>query len=145
MWLWRISEWTDLDGAGGLILGGRWHSKGQPIVYLAESSALAILEKLVQQSRTSLPAPYQLLQVRAADALTISDWPSSGDHTDKTRTVGWGDAFLRDRQHALARVPSAIAPHSWNYLLNPAHPAAKQVKVFAAGRWPWDTRLFDRD
>jgi RES domain-containing protein len=33
-----------LEGQGGLIVAGRWHSQGRRIVYCASSEALAVLE-----------------------------------------------------------------------------------------------------
>jgi RES domain-containing protein len=42
----------------------------------------------------------------------------------------------------LARVPSVIAPQTWNYVLNPAHPGAKQVQVAEVLKERSDNRLF---
>jgi RES domain-containing protein len=53
-----------------------------------------------------------------------------------------GDAWLARREAALARVPSAIAPRTWNYLLNPEHPEAKQVVVAEVIQERFDNRLF---
>jgi RES domain-containing protein len=39
-------------------------------------------------------------------------------------------------------VPSAIAPQTWNYLLNPQHPNAGQVQVAEVIREQFDNRLF---
>ncbi|WP_155836914.1 RES family NAD+ phosphorylase, partial [Paraburkholderia mimosarum] len=43
MEFWRISNYADLRGIGGLRASGRWHYRGQPVVYLAENPALALL------------------------------------------------------------------------------------------------------
>ena len=48
MRLWRISNYADLAGTGGLVDNARWHSKGRRIVYLADSPASALLELLVR-------------------------------------------------------------------------------------------------
>jgi len=37
--LWRVSRHRDLAGAGGLRAPGRWHERGLPVVYLAETPA----------------------------------------------------------------------------------------------------------
>ncbi|HEX8383792.1 MAG TPA: RES family NAD+ phosphorylase [Sphingomonas sp.] len=140
--LWRISEHRSLDGAGGLHAGGRWNRIGRPIVYTAESSALALLESLVRRSGPHLPPPYQLLEIVAPGNLDVTHWPVDQDHRDKLLTADWGDAFLRANHAPLARVPSAVAPESWNYLLNPLHPDAARIELVHAARWPWDTRLF---
>lgn len=63
--LWRISNYKDLKGLGGLKASGRWHNRGVPIVYLAETPALAMLEVLVHFDMTldEIPKHYQLLEI----------------------------------------------------------------------------------
>lgn len=142
MILWRISEHATLNGAGGLVVGGRWHSKGRPIVYAAESAALAMLEVLVHLEVDSIPPPFQLMRIQVADGLPHSVWPNSARSDLSSETAEWGDAWLARGDAALARVPSAIAPDSFNWLINPLHSAARQIVITAASRWPWDERLF---
>ena len=142
MILWRVSEYTTLDGAGGLVVAGRWHSQGRPIVYLAESSALAMLEMLVHLEVDSLPPPFQLLKVSAPDDLAHEDWPRGREAMELPETRAWGDAWLEAATTPLARVPSIVAPHGTNWLLNPRHPDASRVRIEESSRWPWDERLF---
>ena len=47
MIVWRLSRYTDLQGFGGIQVSGRWHEKGNPIVYAAASASTALLEVLV--------------------------------------------------------------------------------------------------
>ncbi|MEE4285058.1 MAG: RES family NAD+ phosphorylase [Mariniphaga sp.] len=49
MIVYRITkkEYTTLDGTGGLFGPGRWHKKGNPIVYTSEHASLAAWEKIV--------------------------------------------------------------------------------------------------
>lgn len=142
MILWRVSEFATLDGAGGLIVGGRWHSKGRPIVYLADSSALAMLEMLVHLEIETLPPSFQLLKVGVPDGLDHALWPEGEDPRDAAATRAWGDAWLEAAATPLARVPSIVAPHGANWLLNPGHDAAARVRIEESSRWPWDERLF---
>lgn len=139
----RILNYRSLDGQGGLHADGRWNRIGRPIVYTAESSALALLETLVKRSSPNLSPPDQLLENDGLDDLGVTCWPDDQNDRDKLLTAEWGDAFLRANQSPLARVPSIVAPRSWNYLLNPLHPDAARVEVIHAGRWPWDARLFE--
>ena len=76
MVLWRISNYADLRGMGGLRAPGRWHYAGQPIVYLAEHPALALLEILVHMEIAGvgqLPDRYQLLRVEVRDDVPVAD------------------------------------------------------------------------
>ena len=36
--------------------------------------------------------------------------------------------------YALARVPSAIMPNTWNFLLNPEHPEAGEIRIIEIAR-----------
>jgi RES domain-containing protein len=92
-----------------------------------------------------LPQTYQLLQISVPDetatkqlsTLVPTDWR---EHPEFTRSIG--DAWLASLESPLARVPSAIMPRTWNYLLNPEHPDARQVQIVEAIRERFDNRLF---
>jgi RES domain-containing protein len=147
--IWRISNHRDLVGGGGLRAAGRWHSPGRPIVYCAEHPASALLEILAHldvANLAALPDGYQLLEVAVPDAVEIESLPTHALalkwQSDEAATQGIGDRWLASRSSALLRVPSALVPKVWNYLVNPAHPAAAQLRITAAARYPFDTRLF---
>jgi RES domain-containing protein len=140
--LWRVSEFAVLDGGGGLVVGGRWHTKGRRVVYLAESSALAILETLVHLEVSTPPPSFQLIKVLISEQLEFETCPSELDHFDAEKTREWGNAWLDSGRSALARVPSVISPYGVNWLLNPLHGDAPKVVLEDASRWPWDHRLF---
>ena len=148
MRLWRISNYADLTGVGGLVSSGRWHSRGAEIVYLAESPAAALLERLVhlEIDPDDLPDAYQLLAIEIPDALAFdsvdvsaltSDWRSNDATTQPI-----GDRWLRDKHTTLLRVPSAITPQTWNWLLNPNHSDASKVGITDVINAPFDERLF---
>lgn len=147
MRLWRISNYADLTGAGGLIGSARWHSRGRKIVYLADHPASALLEMLVhlEIDTDDIPSTYQLLAVEAPDHSAVETVNADGlsldwQYNDRaTRSVG--DAWLHDRRTPLLRVPSAIIPRSFNWLLNPEHPDASSVKIVEVIKAPFDRRL----
>lgn len=145
MILWRISNHADLRGIGGLKAAGRWHSRGRPVVYLAESQPGALLEVLVHIEVTrveDLPSHYTLLKV--VGNAPITDCPTLPDNwvenTAATRRVG--DEWLAKGETCLLRVPSAIIPGVWNLLLNPLHAEAGRFRIENAMRVPFDRRLF---
>lgn len=144
---WRISSYADLTGNGAKFASARWHTKGNLIVYLAESPAGAMLERLVNLLDTEgqLPETYNLLEIATPEGLGMKElMPAAGfdwrGHSDLTRRIG--DAWLGSRETPLARVPSAIVPRTWNVLLNPAHPDAKRVKIESVMPERFDNRLF---
>jgi RES domain-containing protein len=145
--LWRISDYIDLSGDGGRKAGARWHSAGSRIVYLAESPMAALVETLVHLEVESENTPdiYTLLKISVPDDLAIQplDLPAGSDwKCDLELTRHIGDAWLASLETPLARVPSVLAPETWNYLLNPEHPDAKQVQVAEVIRERFDNRLF---
>jgi len=142
--IWRISNHRDLAGAGGLRAGGRWHSPGRAIIYCAEHPASALLEILAHldvANLAALPDGYQLLEIDVPDAVEIESLPLKWQ-SDDASTQAIGDRWLASRSSALLRVPSALVPKVWNYLINPSHPAAALLEITTAVRYPFDTRLF---
>lgn len=145
--LWRVSDYADLSGEGGRKASARWHMAGSRIVYLAESPMAALVETLVHLDVDSEDTPdfYTLLKISVPEDLTVQplDPPAGTEwkqHLEMTRSIG--DGWLASLTTSLARVPSAIAPCTWNYLLNPDHPEAKRIEIAAVIREPFDNRLF---
>jgi RES domain-containing protein len=145
--LWRTSNHITLDGNGGKKSGARWHSVGNRIVYLADSPMAAIVETLVHLDIESEDTPefYSLLKVSVPEGLGIQSLElpdGEGWKQDLPLTRRIGDAWLASLGTSLGRVPSVIAPHTWNYLLNPAHPDAKLVLIAEVIKERFDNRLF---
>jgi RES domain-containing protein len=143
----RISNHPDLTGAGGLKWSARWHTKGNKIVYLSDSPSGALLETLVHFEIDSedIPEAYVRLKVAVPDDLPITYLaPPAGEDwkLDETLTRSLGDRWLAEGKTCLARVPSAIVSEAWNYLLNPQHPDAAQVKTVSVTREQYDRRIF---
>jgi RES domain-containing protein len=148
MRLWRISAYTNLSGEGGLLASGRWHSRGRRIVYLTDHPASALVEALVhlEVDPEDIPDSYQLLAVEFPDDV------SHESVAEKTLAVTWrddlsftrdlGDRWLRENRTALLRIPSAIVPVGFNWLLNPAHTDSAKARVAEIIRAPFDARLF---
>jgi RES domain-containing protein len=144
--LWRISNYPGLRGIGGALFSGRWHSKPRPIVYLADSPSSALLEILVHLDvdPDNLPDAYQLIAVDVPDDVQVTD-------LSKRIAPGWsgnekysrarGNRWLDNARAPLARVPSAIMPFTFNYLLNPQHPEAAKLKIDGWYKVPYDPRL----
>jgi RES domain-containing protein len=143
--LWRISNYPDLSGIGGLRAAGRWHSQGRPIVYLADHPSSALLEMLVHMDRDLIPPTYQLLRISIPSDMKIEGLAAGSLSTDwRTDTMASreiGDRWLDRSTSALLQVPSAISGRGQNFLLNPAHPDAGQLTVVETFRAPFDARL----
>jgi RES domain-containing protein len=155
MRIYRISNYLDLNGDGGRRAAGRWHNKGRPIVYCAATAAAAMLEAIAYLARsdpTVIPSTFQLLTIELPAIVkreSVSRTQLPLDWQDRlTHTRAIGDAWLRGEKSAVLVVPSALAPHTENYLLDPAHtdlqpPGGGRIKVVDVAKYPFDSRLFE--
>lgn len=147
---WRITTTPDPDrafsGDGARSRGGRWNSKGTRVVYTADYPAAAILEQLVQVSSVASLPIYILFRVTLSETLVsvVDSSTLPGTWRDPGRdpaVQAIGDAWVARRTSLALQVPSAIAPHHVNYLLNPAHPDFATLTIAAPERFGLDPRL----
>ena len=149
MILYRIAKCdyvADISGTGARLYGGRWNSIGRPMVYLASSRSLAILEVLVHLSPAIFPGGFCLAQfdVPADNIVTLmpGDLPANWhDILSPNQLKKIGDKFLKEQKSLLLKVPSAIVPEEFNYLVNPMHPEASKIKLIKQQLFNFDERL----
>ena len=143
--LWRISNYADLSGLGGLRFAGRWHNRGRPVVYCADHPAAALAEMLVHLDREDMPATFQMLTLEVATDVPIERVDVRRLSANWTKTLAetrdLGDEWLKSLRTPLLEVPSALVPDAWNVLLNPAHPKAGEVKILQSQHVPLDSRF----
>ena len=145
---WRVSNYSTLDGVGGLSVSGRWHTKGHPVVYCTLNPATALLEALVHMEidAEDRPERFQVLRIEGPDTLSVEEikpgaLPSNWAK-DITLTQNVGDGWLSETGSLLLKVPSVLVPETWNVLVNPQHGEAKLLKVTMSYAHPFDARLF---
>jgi len=127
---------TAFSGEGARKFGGRWNSPGKPVVYLADSRALAALEMLVHLTTPGSRAkPYVLIPVAIPGDL-VEGVARMPDHP-----VATGDSWLASNRSPVLRVPSIVIPEESNYLLNPRHPEFPKIGIEAPASFRFDARL----
>jgi RES domain-containing protein len=136
------------SGAGGLKASGRWHHKGQPIVYAAGSLALAALEYLVHLGRHDIKMRF--VSVRATlpgdiglevvDAASLPKNWNAAPPLDFTMALG--SRWCAELRSTVLKVPSAVVPAEFNFLLNPKHPDFQRIKVSRPEPFFFDPRLW---
>lgn len=155
MRVWRIAVHSqhcpadDLSGNDARAGGARWNRAGTPVVYCADTAALACLETLVHLNRNSLGAHRCLVAVELPDALwtarrqlTADALPPGWDaNSPSPPTVDIGQQWLESMVSAVMVVPSAVVPESTVILLNPAHPEAGRARATVQRHWAFDYRL----
>jgi len=147
--VWRLTSArrarAAFSGEGARLYGGRWNPKGVPVVYTAQSQALAVLEMMVQDE--ALAARYVMIQAQIPDGVAIeqidahslpAEWRLMR-HLETLREIGAG--WARSRRSAVLAVPSAVIPVETNYLLNPLHPEFKRVRIGKPVAFRLDPRL----
>ncbi len=151
MRVWRICREPfgadALEGRGGIVTSGRWHTRGRPVVYASQSLALAALEVLVHVDRAIAPADLVQLEIDVPDDLEIhqihvrglpKDWIS---YPAPPRLQRMGDRWLSAGTTPVLQVPSSLIPEESNYLLNPQHVDARRFSVVAIRPFKYDPRL----
>jgi RES domain-containing protein len=151
MLLWRIAREihidTPLEGVGGLIVSGRWHRRGQPILYASATAAMAALEVLVHVEPLQAPDDLRLLRLDLPDDLAIEtldpallpeDWRSVPAQ-ESAQSIG--SDWLQRRSSVALKVPSVIVPVESNVLLNPRHPGMARVRISSNEAFRFDSRL----
>lgn len=148
MRLWRLTLFPRLEGAGGLLASARWHAVGRPVIYTAPSPEGALLEVRVHLDvqADEIPEGYRLLAVDVPPGIPVEEvtsLPPDWQRDDRaTRAIG--DAWLESRRSLLLRVPSAILPHTSNYLINLRHERMAEVRLAIDEPYSLPTRLFPR-
>ena len=126
---WRIVKAkhaaTAFSGKGAADHGGRWNSRGVPVVYTSSTKSLAALETLVHLNPQVLfwrcGCSHQVL--RWIEAVRFGEYyrPDWRMEPPPPSTQAIGDAWVRAGRSAVLAVPSVIISGEPNYLINPAH------------------------
>jgi RES domain-containing protein len=164
---------NDLSSKGAELAGGRWNSKGVPMLYTSSSIALCLCELAVHIPFGIIPKDYYLLTIDFPDNAPLTEiqmqlTPPSGrgrgglpparsgsgglgglglpkdwrsvPHAHSTQLIG--DKFIRDGKYLVMKLPSAVVPGDYNYLMNPAHKDFSKVKIKSAELFEFDSRIF---
>ena len=150
MFVYRIAkkEHAALDGMGGLYGPGRWHEKGNLVIYTSAHASLAAWEKIVHvASFENLPDNLLLVKIDIPDGIEIQTVPQKvlverwDNFPFTNETVNYGTSFLRKKEHLVLKVPSVIIPDEYNIILNPIHPDIQSCKVISTMRFIFDLRV----
>lgn len=125
------------DGKGFLGGGGRWHSRGTPLVYASATLSLAILETLNHNLEIeNIGKNFAYIKAEIPEEVPIKKLeeerlpPNWRDLPAPKVLALIGDKWLSNSPTAVLQVPSAIIPHENNYLLNPKHPDFARIKIY---------------
>ena len=119
------------------------------MVYAADTPALALLETMVHlEDGTLLSNDYSVIPIGMGldlmEELEAEDLPSDWSRWPwPTTTQSLGTSWFVEQRSAVLRVPSAVVPRQFNYLLNPGHPEFSRLEIGPPELFPVDLRLVD--
>ncbi|MBO0951322.1 RES family NAD+ phosphorylase [Fibrella forsythiae] len=140
-----LAKWADSLVASGR--AARWNSADRFMIYTASSRALACLENVVHRTGRGLQADFRTICINVPDTLPIvtielDSLPKNWDDYEQYgRCQQLGDTWLNARQSAILRVPSAIVPAEFNFLLNPQHSDFTQIRIDRIEPFRFDSRI----
>jgi len=129
---------THKDFSRGLIapgLPGRWNGSGKKVIYCAESVALALLENMVRRQGVGFNNDFRIMVIDIPDSLKVTTI------REESLVSGWrdfrhyglcqplGNTWYELGKTPLLKVPSAVLPQSFNYVINAEHPDFKKIKL----------------
>lgn len=112
---------SDLFASG---LKGRWNSAGKKVIYTAESIPLAFLENMVRRQGVGFNRDFKVLFIDIPDKIKLSSVKVSelengwGHVKDYSKCQPIGNKWYDDRKTVILKVPSAILPDAFNYVIN---------------------------
>ncbi len=128
---------------------GRWNSAGKKVIYSAESIPLAFLENMIRRQGVGFNDDFKImiLEIPLKQAITILDvsllkdnWRDMNNYaTCQTLGNAWFDAG----KTLVLKVPSAVLPEAFNYVMNATHADFKLVKIVAVTDLVPDKRIED--
>lgn len=136
------------DGEGAYLYGGRWSSPGTRLVYASEHQSLAMLEYFVHLDPEDPPDDLVLVTADVHDNvsrkhLEARTLPSNWRQIPAPPALAQvGDDLVKKQETCALLVPSALAVHENNWLINPKHPDFTQIVLNPPEPLRYDPRMF---
>lgn len=136
------------DGHGAALVGGRWNSPGNPVIYGSLNYSCAMLEILAHANIGRIPKRHRYVVVEVPDDVSIefsdeNSLPEDWDSENRISAKAYGDQWIREARSAILILPSVIAKLDRNAVVNPLHPDSKKLVVSEPLKIDWDKRLFE--
>ena len=151
MKIWRICRERyaaeAFSGEGARRFGGRWNSRGVPMIYASTSLALAAIELFVHLEPNQAPDDLVSIAAELPQGEPALQWDEAklparwwSDELRPMRELG--DDWIRDKRSLAVLAPSVPIRLEWNVLVNPLHPRIDEIKKEPAHPFVFDARMF---
>ena len=130
-------------------IANRWNTNGQFVIYSSSSRSLSTLELIVNRNAVSSSVNYKVMVISIADndrlikQIFLKDLPTNWRSMDGyTSLQAMGSSWYNKQESLVLKVPSAIIPSEFNFVINTEHPDfSKYVKLIRLEDYFWDERL----
>jgi RES domain-containing protein len=145
------NNYTDfLSGIGAEKVGGRWNSRGIKMVYASGSRSLCTAELAVHIPLGIIPVDYRIVEIKIPSKIRVQNFVISKlppdwkifPHPVSTQLIG--NEFIKQNKYAVCKVPSAVVPGDFNFLINPYHKDFHLIEVRKTEPFEFDHRLFKK-
>ncbi len=127
----------------------RWNFDDQFVIYTGSSRSLSSLELVVHQNAISPAFKYKVMVISIADEENLFTQALQADLTKSWRSMTAypetqliGGRWYQQKVSLVLKVPSAIIPKEYNYLINTTHPDFdSKVTLVRTEDYFWDERL----
>jgi RES domain-containing protein len=136
----------DLTGEGARLYGGRWNHRLTACVYTSASRALAVLEYTVNITTDDIPRALSIVSIDIPDEkifeITAPILPGNWKEAPApASTKDFGTSLLKKVHFPVIKMPSAIIPQEFNFILNPLHPDSKGFVIADIQDFVYDLRI----
>ena len=147
--VWRIGDpqgrYPIYSAEGARRHEGRWHARGQEVIYTSEHYGTAMLEMLVHYN--GVPPPNQhFIKIRIPKGVSYEvvtkDLGEGWARRDGADSRQFGSRWIKECRSAIAYVPSVVSREENNVLINPNHEDSSQIKAGLEQPIRWDSRLY---
>ncbi|MGV3588455.1 MAG: RES family NAD+ phosphorylase [Adhaeribacter sp.] len=131
---------------------GRWNYDGQFVIYSGSSRSLASMENMVHKmGQGILGAKFVVMILEVPDDLPIititpqelpNGWKLESSYA---QTQPIGSAWYKAGETLLLKVPSAVVPAEYNFVLNARHPDFTKVILKSKEPFVYDYRFIKID
>ena len=142
----RTKYARDLTGEGARLFGGRWNHKLMPCIYTSQSRSLAVLEYTVNINIDDIPRALSIttFEVNSKKILEVSTAELPGNWREVPAPASardFGTKILKEMKYAVLKIPSAVIPDEFNYVLNPLHTESSKFSIIEVRDFVFDVRI----
>lgn len=139
------ARWRIYSADGARSVDGRWHRRGDRVIYASEHYSTAMLEMLVRWSGVP-PANQQFIEIlvpvgvsyEVVDVESVPGW-----HLPESPSARrFGHDWYVQRRSAILLVPSVVTRMERHVIINADHPEFALLQAGSETPVRWDERLF---